>query len=131
MKASRVKVYDAINSERNYQDTRWPKPAHSHSNTEYLVYIQTYVTEALQKVSHEYGDESTRDALRKIAALAVAAMEENGAEFRKPVPVDVPWAWGGPLPNLDSIGYSIKITTSNPVCTVCYGIGCEKCAAKV
>lgn len=81
LKTFRKVVYDAIDGERAYQDYRWP--GHKHSNTEFLVYIQHYVNEAFKAASttDEYGD-AERDALRKIAALAVAAMEENGVKPR-------------------------------------------------
>jgi ribonucleotide reductase beta subunit family protein with ferritin-like domain len=83
MKIEREIVYKAINQEREYQETRWPRPQHNHTNTEYLVYIQYYVNQALTAVSCEDGDGATFPALRKIAALAVAAMEENGVVFRE------------------------------------------------
>jgi hypothetical protein len=50
--------------------------------TEYLVYIEHYVNQAKAKVSVEDGEESALSDLRKIAALAVAAMEENGLSRR-------------------------------------------------
>jgi hypothetical protein len=75
---TREKIYRAIDSEREYQDQRWP--GHKHSITEYLVYIRDYVEEALHRGSRE--DDSNikqvqTDSLRKIAGLAVAAMEEH------------------------------------------------------
>jgi hypothetical protein len=73
----RSEVYRLIDGERKYQDARWLKPAHSHSVTEYLVYIRDYVEDALHRVSHEDGDQGIRPNVRKIAALAVACMEEN------------------------------------------------------
>ena len=82
MKHERKDVYYAIDSEREYQEQRWPRPQHNHTNTEYLVYIRYYVNKALDAVSYEDDDSSTLPALRKIAALAVAAMEENGIEYR-------------------------------------------------
>lgn len=83
MKVTREEVYKAIDGEREYQETRWERPAHAHTNTEYLVYVQYYVNQALAAVSTQDGDGATFPALRKIAALAVAAMEENGVQFRE------------------------------------------------
>lgn len=83
MKVTREKVYEAIDGERDYQEKRWERPLHTHSNTEYLVYIQHYVNQAFTAVSTQDGDGATLPALRKIAALAVAAMEENGAQLRE------------------------------------------------
>jgi hypothetical protein len=78
----RKTVYRVIDSERDYQEQRWKRPEHNHSNTEYLVYIDHYVKQAFAAVSTQDGDRATLSALRKIAALAVAAMEENGVEYR-------------------------------------------------
>jgi len=83
-KNSREDVFGAVVSERIYQQYRWPDD--KHSNVEYLVYIQHYVNEALKvaSTSDEAGVlNATRDALRKIAALAVAAQEENGVLIRE------------------------------------------------
>ena len=81
-KATREKVYEAIDGERQYQDFRWRRPQHNHSNTEFLVYINHYVQQAFAAVSMQDGDGATLSALRKIAALAVSAMEQNGVEYR-------------------------------------------------
>ena len=78
MKATREQVYDAIDDERDYQEQRWERPAHNHSATEYLVYIDHYVKKAFASVSTEENELGALDNLRKIAALAVAAMEEHG-----------------------------------------------------
>ncbi len=79
-KTNRQSVFNAINHERDYQERRWP--GHTHSATEYLVYIDHYVKKAFAQVSTQDGEESSLHELRKIAALAVAAMEEHGAPSR-------------------------------------------------
>lgn len=84
MKALLSQVYSAITEEREYQDKRWL--GHKHSNTEFLVYIDHYVKQAFSAVSTQDGEQATLGALRKIAALAVAAMEENGIERREVKP---------------------------------------------
>lgn len=80
----RGEVYEVINGERDHQERKWPAPD-IHSNVEWLVYIRDYVEESLHFASRN-GDpmvlEQTQTALRKIAALAVAAMEQNGARPR-------------------------------------------------
>lgn len=87
-KSSRQEVYGAIDGERDYQDQRWnaktTTTAGIHSNLEFLVFIQDYVQEAMHKSSREAGAELTftKHSLRKIAALAVAALEQNGVEPR-------------------------------------------------
>lgn len=81
MKATREEVNRAIDSERSYQNYRWPE--HKHSVTEYLVYIEHYLNKAKAIVSTSALEgEDELDALRKITALGVAAMEENGAKPR-------------------------------------------------
>lgn len=86
---NREQIYKAIDLERDYQDSRWTEAttptAGKHSNLEFLVFIQDYVNEAMHKSSREAGAELTftKHSLRKIAALAVAAMEQNGVAFRE------------------------------------------------
>ena len=76
-------VFYAIKGEREYQEQRQPEH-HRHSLTEYLVYINHYVNRAFTVVSTEDSpDDFARAQLRKIAALAVAALEEHGVQFRK------------------------------------------------
>jgi hypothetical protein len=76
----RSRVYELIDGERAHQDRRWP--GHAHSVTEYLVYIRDYVEDALHRVTHESGENGIKPNVRKIAALAVACMEEHGAPTR-------------------------------------------------
>jgi hypothetical protein len=75
-------VYKVIDSERTYQDDRWP--GHKHSPVEYLVYMRDYIEEALHRESREDSVTwtATMDSFRKVAALAVACMEEHGAQRR-------------------------------------------------
>jgi hypothetical protein len=75
-RATQEQVIAAVRGERDYQDGRWP--GHAHSLTEFLVFIDHYVKEAMDKVSVENGEDVAKHATRKIAALAIAAMEQNG-----------------------------------------------------
>jgi len=75
--ATRDEVFDAINSERNYQDTRWP--GHEHEIASYLTYMQSYLNEAINIASKT----AALDALRKVVTLGVKCMEEHGAPLRK------------------------------------------------
>lgn len=85
--ATREKVYEALDSERSYQERLWG-PAHDrgHSITEFLVYMRDYVEEALHTLSRE-SDASANpkalDSVRKVTALGVACMEVHGAPKRK------------------------------------------------
>ena len=82
----RKKVYELIDGEREYQALRWNEDTTStggfHSVTEFLVYIRDYTEEALHVVSRNDEPKASEEAshiLRKIAALAVACMEQNGS----------------------------------------------------
>ena len=79
----RNKVYYAIDEERDYQDALWSgtSSAGIHGVSEFLLYIRDYVEEALHVQCREadaVAIEKGLHSLRKIAALAVAAQEQNG-----------------------------------------------------
>jgi hypothetical protein len=85
MNTPREIVFEAIDGEREYQHKRWGDGGENHSNLEYLAYIRDYVEEAMHRLSRESDSEvalGTRNSLRKIAALAVCAMERNGVNLR-------------------------------------------------
>lgn len=84
-------VIELIKEEREYQDLRWGSGISScddnHSTLEWLVFIEDYVNEAKHILSRNCDDQSTelsKHIMRKIAALAVAAMENNGSLPRVP-----------------------------------------------
>lgn len=80
---SRQSVYMLIDGERNYQDAKWP--LHLHSYEEWLVYIEDYVHEAKHLLARNDSDdvqEKVGAGMRKIAAMAVCAMEQRGAPAR-------------------------------------------------
>lgn len=88
--ATRTEVYEAINTERTYQDSRWNANTTStegkHSVTEFLVYMQDYVNEALHVVTRNgepYASNAALDIVRKVAALGVVCMEQHGAPKRE------------------------------------------------
>lgn len=92
--ATRAEVYAAIDGERTYQegwkDVDLTDSAGEHSNVEWLVYIRDYAEEALHVSSRKPDPEAriqNTHALRKIAAMAVAAMERNGVLERDPVDI--------------------------------------------
>jgi len=89
MKTTREQVYQAIDSERAYQEQRWhgddQEGQAGHSLEAWLVYIKDYTEEALHTLSRESyktANDKAIDSLRKIAGLAVAAMEEHGTITR-------------------------------------------------
>lgn len=87
--ATRQEVYAAIDSERNYQDAQQGNAVsdlpRTYSTAEWLNVIDTYVRKAQDAWSgpHPAGREEAINQVRKVAALAVIAMEQNGAPHRE------------------------------------------------
>lgn len=87
--ATRREVYEAIDSEREYQNSKWRRPdsidpaGHNpHTITEWLAYMQYYVNEGLRVQTTSFNEGDGLDFLRKVAALGVAGMEQHGAPRR-------------------------------------------------
>lgn len=77
----RCRVYDAIDSERDYQNAKWPAEL---TVGEYLLAAEEYLAHARHLWSTEPKPESsTLEDVRKIAAILVRCMEEHGAPLRK------------------------------------------------
>lgn len=88
MTTSRAEVYQAIDTERNYQDSQWPGRADNGHNAltvgEFVLLMQDYVSQATAVWTIEpKPTPKTLDAVRKIAAVAVNCMEQNGAPMRR------------------------------------------------
>ena len=88
--ASRTTVYEAIDSEREYQNSKWRRPTskdpaghNPHTITEWLSYMQYYVNEGLKVQTLSFEEGAGLDFLRKVAALGVAGMEQHGAPKRE------------------------------------------------
>lgn len=90
---SRKEVYRLIDGERDYQDSRWSNifesrnnkpdvPDESKSIAEWLNYIEFHLNEAKHAVYALEPKDATA-SIRKVAALAVRAMEIHGAPERK------------------------------------------------
>ena len=89
-------VYDVITGERVYQAGRWNKDTTEsggvHTVTEWLLYMQDYLTEAINVVSRNPDPEAKKmalDIIRKITAMGVACMEQNGIVARKLLPITI------------------------------------------
>lgn len=89
--ATRAEVYTAIDGERLYQQAMAsnahgdPTNDRTKSLEEFALYIDDYVTELTNQLSRTWGPDAyvkPLNTLRKIAALAVAAMEVWGAPQR-------------------------------------------------
>jgi len=87
MLTTREEVYQALDSERDYQDRRWGPEQSSgkHSVAEFLLYMQDYLTQAINQSSRNADPLATTlalDTVRKITAMGVACMEQNGVVDR-------------------------------------------------
>lgn len=86
----RSEVYKLIDGERDYQDKRWNEQTTGsrgiHSEYEWLIFIQDYLTEAIRAGSRKPEPEArtfVRNSIRKIAAMGVACMEQNDTPARE------------------------------------------------
>jgi len=90
-------VYDAVEEEREYQDTRWNEdttPSEGiHETGAFLTFMRLYLqradelcstiaTGSVAPIGHPFEGESALDFVRKVTALGVACMEQNGAPKR-------------------------------------------------
>ena len=88
--STRQEVYEAIDSEREYQNSRWNEDTttskNKHSFEDWFTYIEDYVNEAkhtLSRIARQDSDPIANAIMRKVAAMAVCAMEEHGAPKRE------------------------------------------------
>ena len=82
-----TRAINAIAGERLYQERLWgpTEMQGRHNVTEFLIFIQDYVTEALHiqsRIASPAAENITRHSIRKIASLAIACMEQNGVSGR-------------------------------------------------
>lgn len=89
-KATRAEVYAAIDGEREYQNGKWSldttETGGRHEPFIWLAIIDDYVREAKAfwcRNPNPQADDFVKNALRKIAALGVAGLEQNGVIERK------------------------------------------------
>lgn len=87
---TREEVYRLIDGERDYQDNLWGKTLSSNKPgngertvDEFALYIAGYAQELTTIASHSADPNSKLAHVRKIAALAVACMEQHGAPARQ------------------------------------------------
>jgi hypothetical protein len=76
----RKSVYKAIDTERDYQDTKWGDPSGdgSRSIDEFALYISGYTNQLVHIASTTSDSEAKLDVMRKIAGLCVACFEQHG-----------------------------------------------------
>mgnify|MGYP007067080656 CR=1 FL=1 len=81
-RTKRADVYAALDGERKYQDEKWNTTNVFKPTESYLVYMKAYLDEAIHCISHDNGDFTALDKLRKVVALGVACFEDNGVPTR-------------------------------------------------
>ncbi len=97
MTVSRKEVYEAIDGERDYQEKRWNRNSTpskgQHETAAFLTYMREYLRRAellssecaddtVAPPGHKFAGECDLDFVRKVTALGVACMEQNGAPRR-------------------------------------------------
>ncbi len=87
-------VCAAIAVERDYQRERWgfrqldgSFVEATHSVEEFIVYMDSYLSEAKHQISREPGNQSALDTLRKVVCLGIACFEQHGVPQREMVDV--------------------------------------------
>ncbi len=80
---TRAEVYQAINSERSYQDKKWGGAEHDRfwNAGDWIVFMEVFLNKAKEEYASMDGNPSSE--IRKVAALAVACMEYCGVSCRK------------------------------------------------
>jgi hypothetical protein len=78
---TRAEVYAAIDGEREYQRNRWGAVGAYHEPAAWITFMQEYLDRARVAVT-EGNHEDAMHAIRKVAALGVAAMENQGVYSR-------------------------------------------------
>jgi hypothetical protein len=76
----RKEVIHLLLRERSYQELVWP---HKHSVGEELLLMEEYIQSARKAWVTERGDECALDILRKVTAMGIRCMENNGIVRRE------------------------------------------------
>lgn len=79
---TRKEVYEAIDQERDYQDSLPRNVVKNQRPMEHLAIIRHLVTQ-MEADWYKNPGQPNGDSIRKIAAVAVRCMEENGVRHRK------------------------------------------------
>lgn len=87
---TKEEVYKVIETERDYQDSKWGETASSgnlgqgnRTIDEFSLYVAGYANDLVQITSHSGDPNAKLDVMRKIAALCVACFEQHGCPERK------------------------------------------------
>jgi hypothetical protein len=83
----RTKAYEAISQEREYQAIKHGE--HPHAVAEWIILLEEEIQEA-KHAWKQHGNDAAMSEIIQVAALAVAAMEQHGAQA-DPVHCDLVW----------------------------------------
>jgi hypothetical protein len=76
-------VFEAIASERDYQDRKWGTPAeHPHEVGGYLTLMDVHLQRAKAAWAGANSDTEALESLRKVLAVGVACAEQHGIRGR-------------------------------------------------
>lgn len=80
----RQQVYKIIDGERDYQDRKWGGRTHDDKKSvgDFIVYMDQYLFRAKEYLTKNPNKTYAMDAIRKLTALGIAAMETHGALTR-------------------------------------------------
>lgn len=79
MSATRAEVYSIIDGERAYQDHKWGTPPERQQPVgAYLTVLRVILTKAERAWVENPGDLEALEGMRKLAATAVACLEQHG-----------------------------------------------------
>jgi hypothetical protein len=82
-KASRGTVYEAIDSERNFQDRKWgPVSVHPHEVGGWLTIMRQLLRDAEKAWASSADDFTALCEIRKVIAVGVACCEQHGVQTR-------------------------------------------------
>ena len=75
-----TEVRNAIESERYYQEQKWP--GHKHTTAEWLLIMRKCLDDAQRAWVCGHGDNQALHEIRQVVAVGVAAMEQCGSPKR-------------------------------------------------
>ena len=78
--AKQKRAIEVVLMERAYQEKKWP--GHSHTVAEWILILQKLLHDAERAWVTGHGDDQALHEIRKIAATAIACMEQCGSKPR-------------------------------------------------
>ena len=81
---NRQEVYEAIDSERDYQNQKWGSPNQRPKQVgSWLTLMRAILAKAEAEWAVSDGDNEALEIIRKFTAVGVACMEQHGVQKRK------------------------------------------------